>query len=117
MLYPADSKKMFFDVPHDLKVKHNLYIRRAMRHNEEVLCPYVDSLRERYWARRLSHVANSQIDPRILMLCGANHLYGSEAKPIGFPEEAKKGRICRSYIRFTNRGMVECVLGIIMEGC
>ena len=71
------------DVPHDVKVERSLYIARP----PELLCPYVDGLRERYWRWKLHLAAKSQPEPRILMLCGANHLYSFAAQPISFPEQ------------------------------
>jgi len=49
-------------------------------------CPYVDSIRERYWRLRLHHLVRPPATARVLMFVGAMHLEASYIKPLAFPE-------------------------------
>jgi hypothetical protein len=70
------------DIPHEEKIRQNLYIRRT----ETTLCPYIDGRREAYWKSMIDQQVHTRQRRRILMLCGLNHLYAFPAKPKSFPE-------------------------------
>jgi hypothetical protein len=69
------------DIPHERKLSRRFDIRRSFR----FVCPYVDSVRERYWRHRLHHLVIGRPEPRVLMFIGALHLEGCFQR-IAFPE-------------------------------
>lgn len=71
------------DIPREEKLRRNLYI---LARNEARLCPYVDREREEYWKSKMDDAIRSQPSPRILFLCGSNHLYSFREKPVSFPD-------------------------------
>lgn len=79
-LYPDSALKVCVDIPFEVKVRSNLMVGRP----DGELCPYVDDLREKFWERRLRHAAATQPQARILMFCGAQHLYSFPRKHISF---------------------------------
>jgi hypothetical protein len=70
------------DIPHEEKMRQNLYIRR----NEATLCPFVDTKREEYWRNKIEGIIAGHSSARVLLMCGINHLYRFTAKPMSFPD-------------------------------
>jgi hypothetical protein len=58
------------DIPSERKQQRGLGVDRNM----PFVCPFVDTIRERYWRFRLHCLSKGQPDPRILMFVGAQHL-------------------------------------------
>lgn len=85
LVYPSNAERICVDIPSDKKDEHGLWIGRGNPPNE-ILCPDIDALRERYWKRQLLRSCNARPAARVLMLCGANHLYPSVGRALGFPQ-------------------------------
>jgi hypothetical protein len=80
-LYPNDAVSACVDIPFAVKVRSNLMVARP---EDGSLCPYVDDLREKFWERRIRHATEGRPNSRILMLCGAQHLYSFPSKLFSF---------------------------------
>ncbi len=80
-VYPPDALRVCVDIPFSTKLKSNLMVARSA---DGSLCPYVDDLRERFWERRIRHATGAKPDSRILMFCGAQHLYSFPLKLFSF---------------------------------
>jgi hypothetical protein len=96
-LYPNSALKVCVDIPFGVKVKSNLMVGRP----DGELCPYVDDLREKFWERQLRHAAGTQSQPsqpRILMFCGAQHLYASTLKPVRFIDLLNRRKYATSFV-------------------
>jgi hypothetical protein len=93
-LYPDTALKVCVDIPFDVKVKSNLMVGRL----DGELCPYVDELREKFWERRLRQAAATQSEPRILMFCGAQHLYSTALKPVSFIDLLNRRKYATSFV-------------------
>jgi hypothetical protein len=92
--YPDTALKLCVDIPFEVKVKSNLMVGRP----EGELCPYVDDLREKFWQRRLRHVAAGHPQARILMFCGAQHLYAFPHKPFSFVDRLNRCKYATSFV-------------------
>lgn len=80
-LYPANAVKTCVDIPFPVKLRANFMLARPV---DGSLCPYVDDLREKFWERGIRRAMSGQRNSRVLMLCGAQHLYSFPAKPLNF---------------------------------
>lgn len=80
-LYPADAVSVCVDIPFEARVRSNSMVARLV---DGSLCPYVDDLREKFWERRIRHATGGRPNSRILMLCGAQHLYSFPSKLFSF---------------------------------
>lgn len=58
------------DVPDGRKAQRGFSITRSIHY----VCPFVDSVRERYWRNRLHQLVRTHPQPRVLMFVGALHL-------------------------------------------
>ena len=65
----------------EVKLRSNFMVTRL---GDGSLCPYVDDLREKFWERRIRHATGGRPNSRILMLCGAQHLYSFPSKLFSF---------------------------------
>jgi hypothetical protein len=73
LLAALPSAPIPIDIPDARKQQRGLSVQRSMH----FVCPFVDSIRERYWRYRLHCLSKSQPEPRILMMIGALHLNAS----------------------------------------
>ena len=65
------------DIPQDRKDERGFNIGRPIH----FVCPFVDSVRERYWRYRLFQLVNTHSQPRVLMFVGALHLESCFERP------------------------------------
>jgi hypothetical protein len=63
-------KPIPIDIPELRKQSRRFNIQRCIH----FVCPYVDSVRERYWRFRLHHLVKGHPNPQVLMFTGAKHL-------------------------------------------
>jgi hypothetical protein len=80
-LYPANAVTACVDIPFSVKLRANLMVSRP---EDGSLCPYVDDLREKVWERGIRRAMAGQQNPRVLMLCGAQHLYSFPLRQSSF---------------------------------
>jgi hypothetical protein len=73
-------KPIPMDIPQTRKVAKHFNIGRPIH----CACPYVDSIRERYWRQRLYHLIKERPTARALMFVGAFHLKSFLPKPMTF---------------------------------
>lgn len=90
--YPKTAVHIMVDIPAKKKSEHRLWVQRKQcSSSKEVLCPDVDVLRERYWRRQIHDCCGARVEnPRVFMLCGANHLYESPDRALDFPQMLRK---------------------------
>jgi hypothetical protein len=81
LLATLPSAPIPIDIAESRKQQRGLSLDRSMH----FVCPFVDSIRERYWRFRLHCLSKKQPEPRILMLIGALHLEASFER-ISFPD-------------------------------
>jgi hypothetical protein len=74
------------DITDSRKQEHGLNIQRSIH----FVCPFVDSIRERYWRLCLHRLSKRQGEPRVLMFVGAHHLEPCFDR-ISFPDLLVKG--------------------------
>jgi hypothetical protein len=74
------------DIPVVQKLERAFNVERSMH----FLCPYIDSIRERFWRYRLCQATKYLWNPRVLIFVGAKHLGSSEYKPLSFPDALRK---------------------------
>lgn len=96
--YPHAALQLCVDIPFEVKVKSNLMVDRP----QGELCPYVDDLREKFWERQLRHAAAGNPHSRILMLCGAQHLYAFPCKPLSFIDHLRRRKYATSFVDLRN---------------
>jgi len=70
------------DIPSETKLQKGFNIARA----RDLLCPYIDSIRERFWLHRIYRETKSLWQPRVLIFVGATHLKSFFYKDLSFPE-------------------------------
>jgi hypothetical protein len=80
-LYPANAVTACVDIPFAVKLRANFMVSRP---EDGSLCPYVDDLREKCWERGIRRAIAGQQNARVVMLCGAQHLYSFPTKPLSF---------------------------------
>jgi hypothetical protein len=81
LLATLPSVPIPIDIADTRKQQRGLSLDRSMH----FVCPFVDSIRERYWRFRFHCLSKKQLEPRILMLIGALHLEASFDR-ISFPD-------------------------------
>ncbi len=74
------------DIPAETKLEKEFNIARA----RELLCPYIDSIRERSWLHRIYLETKFLWQPRVLIFIGATHLKLFFYKTLSFPELLKR---------------------------
>lgn len=80
-LFPQEP--ICVDVPFARKVERGLFVGRP----PDTLCPYIDGIRERFWRWKLYRATKDRPWARVLLLCGAQHLYKYSTKPISLPDQ------------------------------
>jgi len=65
------------DIPEAKKAERGFGIVRNM----PCVCPFVDSVRERYWRNRLHQLVSTHSQPRVLLFVGALHLESCFERP------------------------------------
>lgn len=86
-LYPAHAVKACVDIPFAVKLRANFMVSRP---EDGSLCPYVDDLREKFWERGIRRAIAGRKNARVVMLCGAQHLYSFPAKPLSFIQRLQR---------------------------
>jgi hypothetical protein len=86
-LYPQEASKICVDIPMEVKRDRHIHINRLL---DGTLCPFVDTLRERYWQRQIFRHASRESGARTLMICGSLHVQRSAIKLVSFPDRLSR---------------------------
>jgi hypothetical protein len=86
LLNTLPSRPISVDIPSHRKLERKFNVERSMH----FLCPYIDSIRERFWRWCIHQITKKFWNARVLIFIGAKHLGPIGYKSITFPDLMRK---------------------------
>lgn len=100
LLAALPSRPISIDISAAKKLERSFNIERSIH----FLCPYIDSIRERFWRRCVYQATKYLWNPRVLIFVGAKHLASSGYRPVSFPDLLRKAGYTVETVDLFNEG-------------